>query len=256
MTVATRVSGPAPLARATRREDRHDLVAVDLGAGPVDGEAPVGVAVVRDAEVGAAARQDRLAQPLEVGRAVAVVDVEPVGRGADHRHVGRRRGGTPRARRPTPRRSPRRARRGARPGGWAAAARGARRTARARRAGGGPARRRRRWAAATARASAPRCVSSTSSASLWPPRAKNLIPLSGIGLCDAESITPRSAPEVGREERDGRCRQHSGVEDVDAGRGQPGHGGREQELTRSASGRVRRRRSGRWPSNAPASPST
>src|ERR687886_1257881 len=36
--------------------------------------------------------------------------------------------------------------------------------------------------------------SSTSSGSLWPPLAKNLIPLSGIGLWDAERTTPRSAP--------------------------------------------------------------
>ena len=28
-----------------------------------------------------------------------------------------------------------------------------------------------------------------------PPRENNLIPLSGIGLCDAEIITPRSAPD-------------------------------------------------------------
>ena len=37
-------------------------------------------------------------------------------------------------------------------------------------------------------------LSSTSSGSLCPPLAKNLIPLSGLGLCDAESMTPRSAP--------------------------------------------------------------
>ena len=35
---------------------------------------------------------------------------------------------------------------------------------------------------------------SVPSVSLRPPRVKNLIPLSGIGLCDAEIITPRSAP--------------------------------------------------------------
>src|SRR5579883_1300009 len=39
-------------------------------------------------------------------------------------------------------------------------------------------------------------ASSTSSASLWPPRAKNLIPLSGAGLWLADSTTPRSAPRV------------------------------------------------------------
>src|SRR3954452_10409038 len=36
--------------------------------------------------------------------------------------------------------------------------------------------------------------SSTSSGSLTPPRAKILMPLSGAGLCDAEIMTPKSAP--------------------------------------------------------------
>ncbi len=36
-------------------------------------------------------------------------------------------------------------------------------------------------------------ASSTVSASLCPPREKNLMPLSAIGLCDAEIMTPRSA---------------------------------------------------------------
>ena len=36
------------------------------------------------------------------------------------------------------------------------------------------------------------CIS-ISSGSLCPPAAKSLMPLSGIGLCEAESITPRSA---------------------------------------------------------------
>lgn len=40
----------------------------------------------------------------------------------------------------------------------------------------------------------PSIRSSRSSASLWPPRAKNLMPLSGMALWLAESITPRSAP--------------------------------------------------------------
>ncbi|SKY98779.1 Uncharacterised protein [Mycobacteroides abscessus subsp. abscessus] len=35
--------------------------------------------------------------------------------------------------------------------------------------------------------------SSTSSSSLCPPAPKNLMPLSGIGLCDAEIITPNVA---------------------------------------------------------------
>ena len=32
------------------------------------------------------------------------------------------------------------------------------------------------------------------SSNFTPPRAKNLMPLSGIALCEAESITPKSAP--------------------------------------------------------------
>ena len=36
--------------------------------------------------------------------------------------------------------------------------------------------------------------SSMSSGSFLPPAAKNLMPLSGIGLWDAEIITPMSAP--------------------------------------------------------------
>src|SRR5690554_372997 len=36
-------------------------------------------------------------------------------------------------------------------------------------------------------------ASSTASSSLWPPRAKNLMPLSGMGLWDAEITTSRSA---------------------------------------------------------------
>jgi hypothetical protein len=35
--------------------------------------------------------------------------------------------------------------------------------------------------------------SSAASSSLWPPGPKILMPLSGIGLCDALIITPKSA---------------------------------------------------------------
>ena len=63
-------------------EDRHDLVAVDRRPGVVDGEAAVGVAVVGDPEVGALLDDGGL-QHAEVGRPVAVVDVQPVGIGAD-----------------------------------------------------------------------------------------------------------------------------------------------------------------------------
>ena len=49
---------------------------------------------------------------------------------------------------------------------------------------------------ATARRSRRSIATSMASSSLRPPRAKNLMPLSGIGLCEAESITPRSAPSA------------------------------------------------------------
>ncbi|GAA4948462.1 hypothetical protein GCM10023238_13460 [Streptomyces heliomycini] len=51
------------------------------------GQAPVGVAVVRDAQRGPVL-DDRGLQPAEVGRAAAVVDVEPVRVGADGDDLG------------------------------------------------------------------------------------------------------------------------------------------------------------------------
>ncbi len=48
----------------------------------VDGQAAVGVAVVGQTQVGAV-REHGLAQRVEVRRAAAVVDVEPVGLGVD-----------------------------------------------------------------------------------------------------------------------------------------------------------------------------
>ncbi len=74
----------AELAGLAHGQGQHgeDLVAVDLLAGAVHGQAAVGVAVVRDAEVGAVLDHGRLEQ-AEVGGAAAVVDVEAVGLGAD-----------------------------------------------------------------------------------------------------------------------------------------------------------------------------
>ena len=191
--MATRVSCARRAARLQRhREDRHDLVAVDLGAGGVHREAPVGVAVVGDAEVGAPGEDGGL-EVVEVGRAVAVVDVEAVRLGADlvdlgpgqPEHLGRDRAGRAvgavdddlDARR----------------AGWAA-----------RRAGGRCSGCGRRGMVTTRPTSAPvgrshswssRAAISSSiwSSSLCPPAAKNLMPLSGIALCEAESITPKSA---------------------------------------------------------------
>ena len=53
----------------------------------VDDDQPVGVAVERDADVGAA-RDHRLLQQLRLGRAAVLVDVEAVGRDADRDDLG------------------------------------------------------------------------------------------------------------------------------------------------------------------------
>ena len=64
---------------------------------------------------------------------------------------------------------------------------------------------------------------------LVPPREKNLMPLSGSGLCDAEIITPKSAPMRVDEVRGRGGREHAGVEHVDAGGREPrDHGGLEE----------------------------
>ncbi|HTH05702.1 MAG TPA: hypothetical protein VL916_07520 [Ilumatobacteraceae bacterium] len=70
-------------------DDRHDLVAVDDPTRSVNSQAPVGVAVVRDAHVGSDAHHV-LRQKIQVRRTHAVVDVQPVGVGADHGHPGSR----------------------------------------------------------------------------------------------------------------------------------------------------------------------
>ncbi len=77
-----RVRAQRALLAHGERQHGEDLVAVDLGALVVHGQAAVGVAVVRDAEVGAVL-DDGGAELVQVGRAVAVVDVEAVGLGAD-----------------------------------------------------------------------------------------------------------------------------------------------------------------------------
>ena len=71
------------------REDRHDAVAVDDLAVGVDCETAIGVAVVRDAHVGAVLEHGGL-QLVEVRRADAVVDVHAVGVGPDDDDLGAR----------------------------------------------------------------------------------------------------------------------------------------------------------------------
>ena len=84
--------------------------------------------------------------------------------------------------------------------------------------------------ASTACRRPPRSASSTSSGSLCPPAAKSLMPLSGIGLCDAEIITPEVGAERSGEVRDGRGRQHADPDHVRAGGGKPGDDGRLEHL--------------------------
>ena len=163
--------------------------------GRVDGQAAVGVAVVRDAEVGAVL-QDRPAHQVEVGGADPVVDVEPVRlrarcamTSAPARAVDL--GGDRR------RRAVRAVDHHAQPGragpGWRRA--GDRRSGRGRRrAGRGPGRSPRRWGGSP-RTSSPfldRVLDGVGQL-VAAPAANSLMPLSGIALCDAEIITPRSA---------------------------------------------------------------
>ena len=73
---------PSPSARIARIWSPSTTLPV-----VVDGQAAVGVAVEREADVGAVLEHGRL-QRLEVGGAAAVVDVEPVGLGVDRDHLG------------------------------------------------------------------------------------------------------------------------------------------------------------------------
>ncbi len=90
MTVATTVS-PASVAGGLEAEREHgqDLVPVDHLAAGVNRQAPVRVAVVRDAGIGLPLDDGR-PQHVQVGRAAAVVDVLAVGLGPDRDHVGAR----------------------------------------------------------------------------------------------------------------------------------------------------------------------
>ena len=88
MTVATTASPlSSPRALQAERDQRHQLVAVDQLALLVDDDQPVGVAVEREADVGAA-RDHRFLEQLRMGRAAVVVDVEAVGRDAERDHLG------------------------------------------------------------------------------------------------------------------------------------------------------------------------
>ena len=72
---------------ALEREDPQELVAVNEPARAVDRDAPVGVAVEGEADVGPVL-DDRLGERRRVGRAAAAVDVVAVGLVVDHRRPG------------------------------------------------------------------------------------------------------------------------------------------------------------------------
>ena len=78
------VPGQASPLGQVEGEEGEQHVAVDDGAGVVDRDHPVGVAVEGQAEVGLVL-DDRSTQLRRVGRAALVVDVGPVGRGVQRR---------------------------------------------------------------------------------------------------------------------------------------------------------------------------
>ena len=113
-----------------------------------------------------------------------------------------------------------------------------------------------RWGAAHGSRSRASMASSTSSASLWPPRAKNLMPLSGTGLCEADSIDAEVGAGRGDEVGDRRGRQHPDVDDVDARRWPARRRRRRRGTPRTRAGRGRPRRAAGARRTRRASPST
>ena len=79
--------GEAAVFLPALRDHRQQLVAVDHMAALVDQDDPVGVAVERDADIGAHLAH-LAAQRFRRGRAAFLVDVESVGLDADRNHVG------------------------------------------------------------------------------------------------------------------------------------------------------------------------
>ena len=117
----------------------------------------------------------------------------------------------------------------------------------------------RRSGASTPRAGATRSRPRRRRRSLWPPRARNLMPLSGIGLWRRREHDAEVGVERGGEERDRRRRQHADAPHVDAGATAARPRRRPRGTRRSRGCRGRRRRPvGRssCPAKAPTSPST
>ncbi len=71
----------------SKRDQRHELVAIDDLAFLVDDDQPVGIAIECDTDVGAAGHH-RLLQKLRLCRSALVVDVESVRSNADRHYLG------------------------------------------------------------------------------------------------------------------------------------------------------------------------
>ncbi len=82
-----RAAREAVAMRQLGRDQRHQLIAVENDAALVGDDQPVGVAVERDADVGAP-RQHLAPHVFRRQRAAFAVDVEAVGRDRDREHLG------------------------------------------------------------------------------------------------------------------------------------------------------------------------
>jgi len=216
-----------------QREDGHDLVAVDDPSRGVDREAPVGVAVVGDPQIGAHL-DDRCGELLQVGRAVAVVDVEAVRVGADD---GDRRARLPERVRGDPRGGPvgrvddhrdavEAVRQDRQQVGDVAVVARLETADPADPGTGGP-------APPFSHPLLDRVLDVVRQ--LVPAAGEELDPVVGHRVVRGREHDRQVGAGVRGEEGDGRGREDAGVEHVDPGRGEPGDDGRGEELARGPS---------------------
>ena len=230
------VAGQPPGVAQVQGGQRDQLVAVDDGAVAVDGQHAVAVAVEGEAEV-VAARDDRLGERVDVGRAAAVVDVAPVGLVGDRRSPSRRGGGRSRARRGRSRRWRSRAATSTPAEVEAlrsacAARAGSPRACRAARGRGRCVARPSRALGRRARAS---IAASVASESLKPSAPKNLIPLSLVGVVRGARARRRGRSRSGASSSGAAGRgQDAAEQHVAAGRGDAGGERRLEHLARLA----------------------
>ena len=182
-----------PLADELVRPEVEDVVAVEEPPRAVGEDDPVGVAVEREAEVGACLATTARAIASGWSAPAPLVDVPTIGRGRDR--VDTRAPAAPeRERSDLERGAVRRVDRppSARRAGGAACRRGDRRRGCGSDGSGEAA----RGAAARARLDPRSIPASTASGSFRPSREKSLMPLSRQGLWEAETETPASAPSA------------------------------------------------------------